>query len=164
MYIVPVLSASIAATALMSFYMFIVALFSGKEYRIPFVLGSMFSEKSTAGNLMDYSLRTRIIGTVIHYFTGALFALAFLFLWRREWIDLSVESMFLYGVIIGITGIVVWRIFFFFHPFAVRINLKKYLFHLFIAHLVFAAVLVYVFGILTKDVLVMEGPYGIIEM
>ena len=164
MFIAPVLAASVAATAVMSFYMFIVALFSGKEYRIPFILGSMFSEKSTAGNLMDYSLRTRIVGTLMHYFTGALFALAFLFSWRREWLDLSVESMFVYGIIIGIAGIVVWRIFFFFHPFAVRINLKKYLFHLFIAHLIFSAVLWYAFVLLTKDMLLMEEPYSIIEM
>jgi hypothetical protein len=138
---------SIAGTLFMSLYMALIGKLRGREKTmdVPKILGSMLLNEKGPGNKPSASPKARLTGIIAHYSVGILFALIYLLLWHFGIGKPDMKWALIFGFVSGIFGIMVWRVFIALHPHPPDIPLKSYLVHLVIAHVVFAAVTVFVY-------------------
>ncbi|MDF9797090.1 hypothetical protein OKW21_002353 [Catalinimonas alkaloidigena] len=127
---------SIAATTNMTLFSYAASYLVNDQFKEPKLLSYFFF---TPGK--KKANQPPIGGFLLHYLVGAGFAVAYQFVWKRffkfpEWKDgLS------YGALCSLVGMLTWKIVFATHQSPPRIQLKSYLFHLFIAHLIFGVTL-----------------------
>lgn len=80
----------------------------------------------------------RYIGWVIHF----CFGLAFMFIFECLWIITDTDKTILWGFavgsIMGILGILGWKLMFYLHPKTPHINFKLFYIQLFFAHIIFS--------------------------
>jgi hypothetical protein len=127
----------ILATALMTFFMYLMSYITKKPFKVVKVLGTMITLQTTPEKRLSNKTSVILIGVVVHYFVGIIFALTFLYLWRQGIIQPRFLPSLLFGLGVGLFGVVVWRVFFALHPNPPSVVLKDYLMNLVIAHLFF---------------------------
>ena len=80
-------------------------------------------------------------GFLLHYLVGMGFSSVYQLLWKRFIRLPAWQDGLSYGAAGSLFGILAWRITFATHPSPPNIRLRSYLFHLFIAHLIFGVTL-----------------------
>lgn len=130
----------ILATAAMTFFVYIIARFTGLQMQVIHILGTMLTGETTSGKMVSHTPKTRWIGTVTHYLIGVLFAIGYEFLWQKNITQPTVSSAFFLGVLIGVLALLVWSTFIRVHPNPPAIPLKWYLSTLFAGHILFSFV------------------------
>lgn len=132
--------ASVGATAFMSSYMYLISQYQGKAMRIPYLLGSLFSPRTRTLGEIDFTPPSRCVGTAVHYATGFVFMMVYAFVWSMGWLKANIFGAAALGVLHGFAGCGIWSLVFKFFPVLTKMNVRQFFIHLFIAHLIFAAV------------------------
>jgi len=127
---------SVAATTAMTLFSYVVSYLFNTQFKEPKLLSYFFftpgRKKSNTPPLGGY---------VLHYLVGAGFTIAYKFIWKK-WFKLPTwRSGLAYGSVCSVAGMLSWKAVFATHSSPPDIKLKSYLFHLFLAHLVFGVVL-----------------------
>jgi hypothetical protein len=132
--IVVIVIAAFAATSAMTIFSYILSDAFRKLYKEPLLL-----EYLIAGMHLNISTAAKKISAwLIHYLIGLFFVWTYFFLFEKGWYTISWRSGIIFGCIIGIIGIIGWRIMFALSPRKVPVRLSEYFLQLFLAHLIFA--------------------------
>lgn len=127
-----ILIASLAATALMSAFSYIVSAAFGALFKEPVLLDWVLRKSGLkAGGRWHAAL-----GWLLHFVFGLLFVLAYDVIWR--WKGVTLPNTLALGAIGGIVGIAGWMLLFRIPRERPRIPLRQYYLQLFLAHVVFA--------------------------
>lgn len=122
------------ATSLMTLFSYLAANVTSNQFREPQLLNILF-QRSTA--IPFNPGRKHFAGWFIHYLIGWLFAIIMAFLWKRTFIEPSILSGALLGLLFGFIGIAGWKLFFYLSPKPPEIKFEKFYFQLIIAHIIF---------------------------
>ena len=105
----------IAGTSLMTAFDFLCSrLLTSKKYVIP-VLGTMLTN-NTGNRSTSARLQVWITGTISHFLTGILFAAIYIILWNNGFGKPDLLTGITWGFLAGVFGIIVWALYFRFHP------------------------------------------------
>jgi len=129
--------ATFMATTLMTLFSYMVALLVAQPFKEPFLLAVLLNKFKVTDNTTN-----RVIGWILHYVLGLLFVLFFEVLLQMKWLSISWSSALIYGVVIGILGILGWKILFHVTNKKPKMNYTGYYTQLFIAHVIFAFTMV----------------------
>ena len=135
MIYVTLLTATLAATTLMTAFSYFVSYIFKEPYKEPLLLSILLHPT-------DQSLLNRFIGWMIHYLIGLLFVVIYYLLLNVSWIDANWMSGTIYGLLIGFVGVVSWHYIFKIPSRTVKLNHKAYYLQLVIAHLIFGITMV----------------------
>ncbi|MDR7370206.1 hypothetical protein [Flavobacterium aquidurense] len=131
--ILQILTASIAATSVMTLFSYAISASARELYKEPVLLTYIL----TALRLkISKNLKT-IYGWLLHYLIGLCFVIGYHFLWWNEFLEISWAASILLGVLSGIIGIISWIILFEIIPQKPNIDYKGYYTQLFVAHIIF---------------------------
>lgn len=132
--ILKILLGAIIGTSLMTIFSYIVAEVSEKEFKEPVLLNHLITQSSKLGIAAN---SMKFLGWILHYGMGLCFLVIYYLLWKYTFL----EPTFLYGAMLGfisgLVGITIWKWIFSTHSNPPQINMKEYLLHLLIAHIVF---------------------------
>jgi hypothetical protein len=137
--------AGLLGTAAMSVFTFLIFILLRKPYRVVLILADMLQFRKTTSPDAIPPTGFLICATLLHYAIGILFTTEYDLSIARGLLDLSIVHSLVYGAIIGIIGIVGWRIFFALHPNPPRISLVVYLSVIWLGHLILSFVIRYVY-------------------
>lgn len=98
----------------------------------------LLSHIFTKGSIPTFSINQWLIGWSIHIFLGAFFLAGYEVLWNLTGVMRSFIWSLIFGVIIGILGIIGWMFMFNLCKDKPQINYSHYYIHLLFAHLVFS--------------------------
>ena len=143
--IIRVILAGIAATLLMTAFVYGIALLFNKKWKVIKVLGTMLTGETTAFGGLSGSPKSIITGTIMHYLVGIGFAFVYLWIWRSGIVIPGIINNVLFGIAIGIVAAAVWWLFFKVHPKPPVMHLPKYLLTIATGHIVFAIGLLILF-------------------
>lgn len=129
--------AAIMATTLMTLFSYMIALLAAQPFKEPFLLAVLLNKFKVTDNTTN-----RAIGWILHYVLGLLFVLLFEVLLQLKWLSVSWSSALIYGLVIGIMGILGWIILFQITDKKPKMNYAGYYTQLFIAHVIFAFTMV----------------------
>jgi len=105
----------------------------GRQFREPEILGSLLKP-------LPLNKNSRLaIGWIAHYITGMGFNMVNQALLKKIKTSPTLFNGLLLGAANGAVGIAIWKAIFEVHPSPPRISQQKYLAHLLLAHIVFAA-------------------------
>lgn len=132
--IVKILLATLVGTSLMTVYTYIAAETEEEPLKPPILLNRLISQSP---NFKIAVTSRHVLGWLLHYLVGLTFVLIYHLLWQYTYL----EPVFLHGALMGlasgVAGISGWEVLFLMHSNPPKVNLKKYYFHLMIAHIVF---------------------------
>jgi hypothetical protein len=132
--------AGIAGTFAMTFFMYLLSFIFGKQMKVPKILGTMLTNQTGPEGQLSESLSSIVIGLIAHYLVGVGFAIAYLLLWHFYIGHPSPFYGAVFGLVSGLFGIIIWRIFIAAHPNPPFIPLKSYFLSLVLGHIVFGVV------------------------
>lgn len=128
----------IAGTALMTLFLYLLALATRRQLKVVKILGTLITNQTTPQGGLSNSPLAIWTGIVAHYLVGILFAFCYYFLWNLGIGAPTIPSGMVFGFVSGLFGIAIWTIVFHFHPNPPHnVSLKIYLPTLVIAHIVF---------------------------
>lgn len=142
--IIRCIAAGITATAVMTGFLNGFAFFIAKRFRVIPLLGTMLTGETTLVKGISFSHRAVYVGLLVHYLIGCFFSFLY-YKWSIWWGDFSMQNTLLFGTAAGIIAVICWRVFFYIHSRPPRINLSEYCKLIFVAHLLFAIVLLIVY-------------------
>lgn len=125
--------AAFIATSLMTLFSYSVALLSGQPFREPFLLAVLMDRFKASD-----ATANRVLGWVLHYVLGLFFVLCFEMLLHMRWLFINWNSALIYGALIGVLGILGWKMLFRFTDKKPAMNYTGYYTQLFIAHVIFS--------------------------
>lgn len=146
-FLITILS-GIAGTVAMTLVMYLYARISKEFTKVIHILGSMLSGDN---NFTSPQNSTLILGTLAHFGVGVLFSFSYFLLWNWGTFRINLEDSILIGAASGVLAIVVWKTYFLLHDHPPLISQKHYFIALFLAHIVFGAVSVNVFQLITDN-------------
>lgn len=133
--VVPIVSAALVGTTVMSAFSYVVSNKNNKQFREPELLNKLISRMP-----LDVKVdKNSITGWAAHYIVGLMFCTLYDRIWQRL---TPAERMFValpIGAVSGIVGALVWKTTLKAHPFPPIIHYKKYYLHIVLAHVVFGA-------------------------
>lgn len=133
------LIAGIVATAAMTFFLDMVSFITGANLKVVKILGTMVTMETSPEGFVSESEKALAWGYGLHYLIGIGFASGFLYaMLKSPKIGLDMQSAFWFGILTGVIGTVVWRVFFGLHPYPPEIDLQLFLFNIFLGHIVFS--------------------------
>lgn len=136
-------------TALMTLFLYVLDYAMGeKRLKVVKVLGTMLTGKTTAVKGLSDSPWAILIGLAGHYGVGIVFAAIFILLEAHGVCSFTYLHGLLYGGMAGLTGIIVWRIYLYLHPYPPILNIPLYLSGIFIGHLIFGIGMILTYQIL----------------
>ncbi|MGJ8550735.1 hypothetical protein [Winogradskyella wichelsiae] len=115
------------------------------EFRENILLSKLMSGHSLS---QKESLKYVILGWLAHFFIGGVFLVIYSCLWHYTALLQDVFGSIIYGIIIGILGVVGWTIIFKITPHPPQINYKIYYVQLIIAHVLFSLGIYLIFSLL----------------
>lgn len=130
--------AGIAGTAAMTWFVNMAAKRSGSRLKVVRVLGTMLNDEAGEEGKTKNGPEEILTGTLAHYSVGIGFALSYLVLWRYRISKPDFKNSLVLGVVSGLIGAAVWRLFFYVHPRPTRTPVARYLILIFVAHLIFS--------------------------
>lgn len=120
------------------------------SYSFSYIFKGNFKEPQLLNYLLDKLpknptsiCREHIYGWLIHISTGILFVVIFKIVTNSVIIELSLWNGILVGLLAGIFGVAVWKVFFMLHPNPPANNKPMFYFQLILAHIIFGMVMVY---------------------
>ena len=137
--------ASLAGTAAMTAFLYLLSYATHRVMKVIKILGTMLLFRTQPDGSLSDALSTKVVGTLAHYSIGAFFAIVYLALWDSGVGLISFSWSLLFGLANGIAGMFAWYFFFMVHPKPPLIKLKTYLLTLLVAHIVFACVTFYTY-------------------
>lgn len=127
---------ALGGTSTMTLFSYLTSYLVNDQFKEPKLLSSLFF---TPGKRKAHD--PAVGGFVLHYLVGIVFSTAYQLFWKRFFRFPVWKDGLLFGTLCGLVGITIWRLTFAAHPSPPRIRLKPYLFHLYIAHLIFGVTL-----------------------
>lgn len=132
--ILKILLGAIVGTSLMTIFSYITAEVTEKQFKEPVLLNRLITQSPGFGVAIH---STSLIGWILHYGMGLCFLIIYYFLWQYTAIEPTALYGALLGFLSGIAGITVWKVIFTIHSNPPQTDLKEYLIHLLIAHIIF---------------------------
>ena len=134
-HVVPILSAALTGTTVMSAFSYIVSKKEHKQFREPELLNILVSRMP-----MDVKTsKESIIGWAIHYIVGLMFCALYDRIWQRLTPTERILTALPIGALSGVIGAVIWKSTLKMHPFPPIIHYRKYYLHIILAHVIFGA-------------------------
>jgi hypothetical protein len=127
-----IMAGTATGTSLMTGFSYTVSKDKHQQFREPELLNKLIN------SLLSKRNRREAYGWFVHYAVGLGFVTAYHQLWKRPNTNAFLKNSLTLGLASGIFGASVWAAVLKLHPHAPKINLKRYLPHLVVAHLVFA--------------------------
>lgn len=127
----PIISGTIGTT-LMTLFSYTIAASKGEKFEEPALLAEMVEKVIKEEKL------ARLSGWAMHYAMGCSMAFIFQQIWKQEKINPGIKQSLFAGFLSGLSGIVIWKAVFKFHPHPPKIPFTRYYGHLLLAHLVFS--------------------------
>lgn len=143
------ISAGFMGTVVMTAVMYLYANTTKEDTRVVHILGRMIT-----GNMQGSKTeKTKILatGALSHVTVGVLFSLAYFLLWNWGIFAITWPDALIVGALSGVIAIIVWRLYFVVHQSPPKISLKHYFIALFISHIIFGAVTVNIYRIITDN-------------
>lgn len=125
--------ATIFATTLMTLFSYFVAWIFKQPYKEPFLLAVLLNHFHVTNNTIN-----RALGWILHYVLGLFFVVGFHLLLYAKWLPLGWYGASIYGIVIGLMGIVSWHIMFNLSSKKPKMNYTGYYLQLFLAHMLFS--------------------------
>ncbi len=135
-FLVAVLT-GISGTAMMTLFLYLVSYVTHKPLKVVKILGTMLTFRTTPGKGLSNSPLSIGIGILAHYLIGIAFAFVLILLCKNTLLEPTLTSVLVFGLLCGLFGIAVWKLFFILHPDPPHIPLKQYLIVLLLGHIVF---------------------------
>jgi hypothetical protein len=133
MILATLLLATFAATSLMTAFSYLVSESFRKLYKEPLLLQFMLDK---TGASLSGTVKA-IAAWIIHYLIGLLFVTGYYLLYTFGMYGFTWVSGLIFGVIIGVIGILGWQLMFSLANYTPKIDFKGYYIQLYIAHLIF---------------------------
>ncbi|MFD2513807.1 hypothetical protein ACFSRY_08000 [Pontibacter locisalis] len=142
--------AGLAATAAMTAFLYLLSFLTHRVMKMIRIMGTMVMNRTQPDGSLSEAVSTKVVGTIVVYLMGILFALVYLAVWDAD-IGLITASWGLFlGLANGIIAMIMWYFFFMLHPRPPLIKLRTYLLTLIAAHIVFGFVVTYVYHLLLQ--------------
>jgi hypothetical protein len=132
--------ASIAGTLLMTSYLYLLAYLTKKNFRVVHVLGLMLTKPNASPHKM------LIVGTLVHYTIGVLFALIYAWLWQEGIGRPDTLNGLLLGAFSGLFAMVFWQMFIVLHENPPLLPLPAYQLAVGAGHLLFGLGTTWMYG------------------
>jgi len=130
---VPILSAALTGTTLMSAFSYITSQKEYKQFREPELLNKLVSRMP-----LDVKAdKNSIVGWAVHYIVGLIFCTLYDRIWQRLTPTERLLVALPLGAVSGVIGAVIWKSTFKVHPFPPIIRYRRYYFHIILAHIIF---------------------------
>lgn len=126
---------SIIATSGMTLFSYALSSLKKQQFREPQLLNTILNDSSIITISFN---KNHGLGWLIHYTIGLIFTVLFYFLYKINWLELDALPTFLFGIGIGLVGVIGWKSMFSVFKSIESIPLGKFYFHLVLAHLTFA--------------------------
>jgi uncharacterized membrane protein YagU involved in acid resistance len=139
----------IAGTALMTLFMYLLSYITNRRLKVVKILGTMLTIYSNPEGKLSENNKAITIGLVTHYGVGIFFAICYLILWSNGIGKPDLIHAFIFGLINGVFGIFIWRLFLFLHPSPPKLPFKTYMTSLIIGHVAFAIGVMYTFDFIS---------------
>lgn len=143
------LAGTIAMTLIMYLYSYLLRnVRENSDTRVVHIFGTMVT------NASDYTYndyKTLIAGSAGHIGAGMAFAFSYFLLWNWGFFDIKMDDAVILGALSGILAIGVWNGYFYLHHDPPKISLLHYSIALFVAHVVFGVVTVFMFSLITDN-------------
>ncbi len=139
MEIINAFIAGIFGTFIMTLFMIAASVFTGHNFRVPAILGSMATFQNKPSGTPARSGISLLTGNILHYTIGVFLAFVYEIYILKAGLSNTFSNAMLYGIIAGCCAVLFWFTFIKLHPMAPAIKLSLYLFFIFIGHLFFAA-------------------------
>jgi len=132
---VPILSAALTGTTLMSAFSYVTSQKEGRQFREPELLNKLVRRMPPGVKINKDS----IVGWAIHYIVGIVFCTLYDKIWRRLTPIERMLAALPLGTVSGVIGAVIWKYTFKIHPFPPVIRYKNYYLHIILDHVIFCA-------------------------
>lgn len=133
-----IILSGLIGTAVMTGIMYICSFVNEKTIKVPKILGTMLSFSATTDGKLCNTPLCMSIGIVSHYAMGIFFMFCYYLLWHFNYGKPDIFYALVFGLVHGVIGIGIWRIFFNLHPNPPDIPLTSYSIALLIGHFAFA--------------------------
>jgi hypothetical protein len=130
--------AGIVGTAYMTLGMYLLAGITGDHFKVVKVLGTMLTFQTTDDSALSDRKSAIWTGIVTHYFVGISFSFLYAWLWKKDIIEMNFLHATWLGLLNGIIGAIVWRIFIGVHPRPPQLPISQYLIAIALGHVLFA--------------------------
>jgi hypothetical protein len=141
MNILSVVHAGILATAAMTASLYITAWITHANVKVVKILGTMLTNQTGKDGSCSNNPFVIGIGLVVHYLVGVAFATCYWLLLRYQLVSDGLSDALIFGSVIGVLAISVWRVYFSIHAKPPKVPLLLFLFLIFVGHIVLALVL-----------------------
>lgn len=128
-----VVYSAVLGTSFMTVFSYIFSYLSKENTREPVLLGKMI-RRLFPGMSRPAS---RAGGWAAHYAVGLLFAELYAQFWERSAGKTTPKTGLIFGGLLGIGAILIWKFTLEVHPFAPALDFRKFAINLLVAHLVF---------------------------
>ncbi|MCF0069629.1 hypothetical protein LZD49_04045 [Dyadobacter sp. CY261] len=127
---------AVAGTSAMTMFSFMASRLEKENFREPALLGTFINNTFKTGAKFSKPL-----GWVLHYVVGVGFTAVYKWTLRSSKVEPSLGNGLCYGAFAGITGILFWETLFSSRPGTAHTNRPAFYSQLFLAHLIFGAVI-----------------------
>ena len=138
----------LVGTVAMTLIMYLYSYLSHSFTKVIHILGNMLVAER---NYYTPSKSAITVGSIAHFGVGVLFSLSYFLIWNWGIFKINVQDSILIGAISGVVAIVVWKGYLSLHANPPKLSHFHYFIALFIAHIVFAVVSVYVLQLITNN-------------
>ena len=128
----------IVGTAVMTAVMYLIAYFTRDRFKVVKILGTMLTLQTTPEKGLSDKPSAITVGLIAHYLVGIGFAAIYEQLWSQGIISPNFINTTLLGLLNGIFGAIVWKVFISVHPNPPHIPLRSYLVAIIFGHVFFA--------------------------
>ena len=130
---IPILSAALTGTTLMSAFSYITSQKEHRQFREPELLNKLVNRMP----LDVKASKNSIVGWAVHYIVGLMFCTLYDRIWQRLTPRERMLVALPVGAVSGIIGAIVWKSTFRAHPFPPVIRYRRYYLHIILAHVIF---------------------------
>ena len=130
------LYSSLAATSAMTVFSYAFSFLTGTNLREPHILAQLTSR------LIPWQAKKKNIftGWLLHYAVGLLFTEMYIQFWKNSSPNTEKRAGLIFGGLMGLAAILIWKFTLFVHPFPSAINFELFSLNLFLGHLVFGII------------------------
>ncbi|PTX44671.1 hypothetical protein C8P64_0653 [Christiangramia gaetbulicola] len=135
MELLKVILAGILGTILMTGFSYMLARLKNQEFREPRLL-NMILRRSTYDKVNPSN--NSILGWVVHFSIGIILMTLFYIIHLIFSFNITITSIFFYGIFAGILSILSWHLMFIISPNSENVLLREFYIQILVAHVLFA--------------------------
>lgn len=136
MELLRVIMSGILGTLLMTAFSYLIPRLRARQFREPRLL-NMILRRSSSDSMNPSN--NSVIGWVVHFSIGIILMTLFYMFHLIFTFEISLLSIFLYGIFAGSLSVLSWYLMFSLSPNPNKISIREFYFQLMIAHLLFAS-------------------------